>query len=93
MQANLGQAAAMAIEDAVTLADSLTKSANISQGLEDYQSRRLARANRVQRLSKQLGPIAQVVNPILAGLRNTAFGLIPNSFRMREFERLFNFEL
>ncbi len=93
MQPNLGQGAVMAIEDAIILADALAKHDDITTALEDYQSRRLARANKVQRLSKHLGPIGQINNPILSSLRNTIFKLIPNSFRMREFNWLFNFEI
>ncbi len=93
MQPNLGQGAVMAIEDAVVLAQSLSQNDDIATALETYQHKRLARANKVQRLSKQLGPIGQLTNPLLTSLRNTAFGLIPNSYRMREFEWLFNFKI
>lgn len=51
---NLAQGAAMAMEDAIVLAEELAKNDSLPQGLSAYYERRYPRASEVQRLSAEL---------------------------------------
>lgn len=66
----LAQGAAMAIEDAMVLADCLTdKSGNVPEGLRAYKASRRSRTARVQRAARFTGEMYQLDGP-LAFARN-----------------------
>jgi 2-polyprenyl-6-methoxyphenol hydroxylase-like FAD-dependent oxidoreductase len=69
MTPDMGQGACQAIEDAVVLADCLTRSSEVALALRDYESRRIPRTRRVARESRQAGMIAQWSNPLACRFR------------------------
>jgi 2-polyprenyl-6-methoxyphenol hydroxylase-like FAD-dependent oxidoreductase len=87
----LGQGACQAIEDAVVLADSLNKSANVTSSLRAYQARRSARAQAMTKLARQIGDAGAWSNPLACWLRNAAIRSMPKYLRMSQLERMFEF--
>jgi len=80
MLPNLGQGACQAIEDAFLLADSLKRGLAITSALQDYETRRIKRANAIVRRSRQLGWIAHWEHPWGVHLRDTALRMVPHPF-------------
>ncbi|WP_337175732.1 FAD-dependent monooxygenase [Paludisphaera sp.] len=72
MTPNLGQGACQAIEDAVVLAQELADATPdaIPAALRRYDARRVPRAARIVRASRQVGAVAQWSNPLACKLRN-----------------------
>ena len=91
---NLGQGACQALEDAVVLADAISRSTTIEAGLHAYENRRRARANYVITQSWHLGNVLQLTNPMAVWLRDvissTAIG---ENMTNRLFARLLCAEL
>lgn len=83
---NLGQGACQALEDAVVLADALSRGASPEAGLRDYEARRRDRTRFVIEQSWRLGRMAQTANPIGIWLRDA---LGSTAFARRSSERLF----
>lgn len=76
---NLGQGAAMGIEDAVVLAQALSQDREtIALALRDYEDRRFSRTAMVTNTSYRMGTLAQVQHPIGVSLRNTLMWLMPD---------------
>jgi 2-polyprenyl-6-methoxyphenol hydroxylase-like FAD-dependent oxidoreductase len=69
MTPDMGQGACQAIEDAVVLADCLSRSSNIDEALRAYEFRRIPRTRRVVHESRQAGTIAQWSNPVACRFR------------------------
>ena len=55
MMQYMAQGACMAMEDAVCLADSLSKTQSLDAGLATYRDRRVLRTARVQLMSRAMG--------------------------------------
>ncbi len=72
MTPNLGQGACQAIEDSVVLAALLRSHGRIESALLEYERRRLARTRRIQVMSRRVGTIGQIENPVLCRLRDFA---------------------
>ncbi|MGW1075469.1 FAD-dependent monooxygenase [Streptomyces sp. NPDC002537] len=73
----LGQGAAMAIEDAVALAESLAGAQDLPRALRDYETRRRPRTRQMVQASYSLSRIEQLQNPVAARLRELYFRLAP----------------
>ena len=86
---NMGQGACQAIEDAVVLKQCLQQEPSIAAALRQYEKRRLARTAKVVRMSRLLGAVSQWQNPLLIGLRNTAFRLTPDFITQKQMEALY----
>lgn len=69
MTPNLGQGACQAIEDAVVLA------ARAGDGLDRYSAERVPRTTAVAAASRRVARLANVANPVVAGLRDSAMTL------------------
>ena len=69
MTPDMGQGACQAIEDAVVLADCLTRWSEVAEALRAYESLRIPRTRRVVRESRQAGTIAQWSNPLACRAR------------------------
>ncbi len=68
----MAQGACMAMEDAVCLADSLSRNAGATEaGLESYRARRLLRTTRVQLMSRAMGDHVYHASGPHAALRNS----------------------
>ena len=86
---NLGQGACQAIEDAYALAGCLSQDVPIPQALRHYQQLRKPKADRVVRISRQLGQAANMP----AWLKPLVFGLmkkVPESVSEKQFDQIFN---
>jgi len=77
MTPNLGQGGCQAIEDGVVLAACLKSSGEIEPALLAYERRRLNRTREVLLLSRRIGNVAQLENPLLCGLRDLALRMAP----------------
>ncbi|MFN7116786.1 MAG: FAD-dependent monooxygenase [Saprospiraceae bacterium] len=85
---NLGQGACQAIEDAVILAEELTKHMVPATAFAAFEKRRIPRTHYVVNTSWNLGRVAQWSNPWLAALRDTMFQLIPERTNEKQLKRL-----
>ena len=76
---NMGQGAAMALEDSMVLAEILREGASAKEIGPRFQARRAPRVQWVQDQSRRVGRIAQIEGALVRGLRNTALRAMPNS--------------
>jgi 2-polyprenyl-6-methoxyphenol hydroxylase-like FAD-dependent oxidoreductase len=87
---NLGQGACMAIEDGVVLGNCLASSSTPVQGFQQFQQKRIARTTQVVNTSYRLGKVVQTESRILAGLRNAAMRLTPESVTQKQVRFLYD---
>ncbi len=81
---DLGQGAALALEDAVVLTASLAdRPDNVPAALARYDLARRERTQQLVRVSAQVGRIVAGCNPVTAWLRNQLVGLIPAGLFLR----------
>jgi 2-polyprenyl-6-methoxyphenol hydroxylase-like FAD-dependent oxidoreductase len=78
-----------AIEDAVVLADELTRCPAPEQAFLAYEQRRLARTHYITNTSWRIGQIAQISHPLLISLRNGLFRRLPARLNERQLETLY----
>ena len=88
MTPNIGQGAAMAIEDAYVLAEELAKSQSVETELAAYQSRRMPRVEVIQRQSWNVGRVGQWESRVARGVRNAVLKRIPASAAATRLEAL-----
>lgn len=74
---NMGQGAAMGIEDADVLCDALSMESNIERALSVFKQRRYKRVKEIRNKSYIIGKMAQSPSKILSKIRNTAYTLLP----------------
>ena len=74
---NMGQGAAMAIEDAYVLSQCLTSESDIPKALQSYESRRVARVKLIRDRSHRVGSISQWESPFTSAIRNSMLRLTP----------------
>ena len=84
----LAQGGVMALEDAVVLAEALTREADPTSALAKYESLRCWRATRVQQLSQRNGRIYHW-RPPLAWARDAVLRLVPGARLMAGFDWLY----
>lgn len=84
MTPNMGQGAAMAMEDAWTLAELIAQGTATDSLAHQLADKRQKRVRAVQRQSRQLGQIAHWQNKALCQVRNTVFRLTPSSLLARQ---------
>jgi 2-polyprenyl-6-methoxyphenol hydroxylase-like FAD-dependent oxidoreductase len=92
MTPNLGQGGCQAIEDSVVLAACLKASGRIEEALLAYERRRLPRTRKVVLMSRRLGAVAQLENPLVCGLRDFLFRMTPKSAAPRQMNSLFGYD-
>lgn len=73
---NMGQGACMAIEDAATLANGLSKYPS-QEAFKKFESHRIERTTNIVNQSWTFGKIAQLENSLLISMRNSLFRKIP----------------
>ena len=93
MTPNLGQGAAMALEDAAVLADCIARFDATTEALANYQRLRKARADSISWRSHQLGNVIQLGNPLLWRIRNAALRGTPDWVGARSLSGIFNFRV
>ena len=91
MTPNLGQGAAMALEDAWVLAKSLQASGCNPTALNNYDRIRKYRASFVVWQSRQVGKVIQLEHPVLTAMRNGSLRLMPDWIGARALSPIFNF--
>ncbi len=89
---NMGQGACQAIEGAAILGKTLAEQGDIATAFQAFEQKRLKRTTMVVNRSWQLGKLAQLENPLLAGLRNFFFRRIPDSMNERQVRELIDVE-
>jgi len=84
MQPNLGQGAAMAIEDAVILARELGRGArDVETALDAYAAMRRPRVRRIHRDAARLGRVAQAGGPVAVRARRALLRATPRTVAER----------
>lgn len=83
---NLGQGAAMAIEDAFVLANELKRNADIVFALRNYAESRRKRVDAIHSQSYRFGRVAQYESGIACFLRNLALRAMPDSLILKNIE-------
>lgn len=93
MTPNMGMGGGQAIEDAVVLADALTREAGVREALSRFERARVARANGFVNRSFVLGRVAHARSAPLRWLRNRALAAIPQAMVARAMRRDLDFRL
>ena len=88
MTPNMGQGAAMALEDASVLVELLQRPEPLVELLDRVRARRIARVTWVQSQSRRIGRIGQLEGPVLCWLRNAALRLVPDSANARALRQM-----
>ena len=84
----LGQGACPALEDAVVLGDCLSNTADVPAGLQEYERRRVPRANAFVVRSRWVGQMARVRNPILVAMRNGLLQRVSPTMQARQIAKM-----
>jgi 2-polyprenyl-6-methoxyphenol hydroxylase-like FAD-dependent oxidoreductase len=92
MTPNLGQGAGQALEDAVVLAASLKGAADVEAALRRYEAERAPRANRIAKLSRQAGVMAQADSRLGCLLRDGFMRVMPRRLQIAQRDRLNAFD-
>lgn len=87
---NMGQGACMAVEDAVWLAEAMSRNRDFQQVFREFEKSRMKRVHWITKTSWKIGKAAQVSNPLLSTLRNSLFRAIPQSISDRQLKRLYD---
>lgn len=85
---NMGQGACQAIEDAVILADEMTKTNVYQNAFINFEQRRLERTRYITVQSRKVGEVAQWQNPVLGWLRDRIMTNLPQSAKDKQFKKL-----
>jgi 2-polyprenyl-6-methoxyphenol hydroxylase-like FAD-dependent oxidoreductase len=85
---NLGQGACLGIEDAIAVAEELSRHSDSVAAFKSFEERRLKRAHFIVNTSYRIGKIAQVENKVLAAIRNFVFRLTPASVNEKQLARV-----
>lgn len=88
----LGQGGCQAMEDAVTLGRCCAEEENIGVALQNYQARRLARANSFVREARMMGRLGLWHNSIALRVRETMMRAMPAKLRQSHMARTFDFQ-
>lgn len=83
MSPNQGQGACQALEDGVALGESVERTSNLTEAFQLYESRRVPRANREVKMSRQGTRAVQIDNPVLCALRDRLMSLMPRPLIVR----------
>jgi 2-polyprenyl-6-methoxyphenol hydroxylase-like FAD-dependent oxidoreductase len=81
---NLGQGACMGMEDALAIADELSRDTSIEESFKRFEQKRIKRTTYIVNTSYQLGKIAQLENKILVQLRNFVLRMTPSWVNERQ---------
>ena len=88
MTPNLGQGGAQAIEDAMVLAEELSRTDAIAQALGRFERIRMPRVKWVANTAWRLGRLAHVQNPLARTLRDFALRWTPERVNRKQLDRL-----
>ncbi|MEW5848863.1 MAG: FAD-dependent monooxygenase [Myxococcota bacterium] len=88
MTPNMGQGAAMAIEDAAVLSRLIAEQGITDESLARYEALRRPRVHTIQSTSWRLGRVAQWQNAMACRVRNAMFAAMPDSMTLRQLARV-----
>jgi 2-polyprenyl-6-methoxyphenol hydroxylase-like FAD-dependent oxidoreductase len=88
MTPDLGQGACQALEDAIVLSRLLASETPVEAALKAYESQRFTRTREVVHMSRRMGQIEQVRNPVGRWLRDEAYALLPAQVALEQMYRL-----
>lgn len=88
---NMGQGACQAIEGAVILGTCMREASSPEEAFRAYEKAKLEKAQWVVNNSWAFGKIAQLENPILVGLRNSLFRMMPAKSTEKRMKKLLTF--
>jgi 2-polyprenyl-6-methoxyphenol hydroxylase-like FAD-dependent oxidoreductase len=88
MTPNMGQGAAMALEDSMVLVELLASGAPTSEALASLVARRESRVRWVQQQSRRIGRVGQLEGAWACRLRNSVLRLVPNRANAGALRRL-----
>jgi 2-polyprenyl-6-methoxyphenol hydroxylase-like FAD-dependent oxidoreductase len=77
MTPNMGQGAAMALEDSAVLVENLTQPGSLEERLEGWVGRRASRVRWVQNQSRRIGKIGQLEGAFGCFMRNAVMSITP----------------
>jgi 2-polyprenyl-6-methoxyphenol hydroxylase-like FAD-dependent oxidoreductase len=89
---NLGQGGAMAVEDALTLADAFQNLGLDPAAWNHFEQVRRKKVEWTVSTSWSIGKICHLGNPLLRFLRNTALRKTPDSVTQKQFQRLYSLD-
>ncbi len=89
---NLGQGAAMAIEDAAILGRLLGRRRGHSAAFKAYERIRSPRTSMVTERSWKMGAMGQLDDPLACWLRNRATGLMPAAMQVRALRAMVDYD-
>ncbi|MFC5406579.1 FAD-dependent monooxygenase [Cohnella soli] len=92
MTPSLGLGACTALEDAVCLSECFSNSKSIRQIFNEFESKRVRRANQIVKLSRRIGLIGQMQHPLMCQIRNRMYPLVPRRWKKRIWDKLYGFE-
>ncbi|QNF33144.1 hypothetical protein HUW51_10550 [Adhaeribacter swui] len=78
------------MEDAVILGLELSRTTHIEKAFRVFEDRRLKRTQAIIQKSRNIGRVAQISNPILAGIRNSLLRLAPARAQKKQFAMLYD---
>lgn len=87
---NLGQGACQALEDALVLSSVLEKNHDVAHGFRIFDVLRKGRTHYVVNRSWMLGKVAQVEQPLVAGMRNMLLRLAPTGAAEKQMAYLYD---
>lgn len=91
MTPSLGLGACTALEDAVSFAECFSSSRSLQEIMNDFESIRVRRANRIVMLSRRIGFIGQLQQSPWCRLRDRAYPLVPRRWKKRVWNELYGF--
>ncbi len=86
---NLGQGACMAVEDAATLMNAVMQYEPL-EAFRKFEAHRIGRTTGIVNQSFTFGNLAQLENPVLMWMRNTALRMVPKSTVANQLKGLFD---
>ena len=90
---NLGQGGCMALEDALILANCVSRESSVEIALRRYESLRRTRTRHIQQRSLLMGNIGQWENSLVVRGRHVATNLLPARFFERNLRRLYSYNV
>lgn len=88
MTPNMGQGAAMALEDAMVLVELLREGGPIEHVLANLYERRVSRVRFVQKQSRRIGRVGQLEGPLATRIRNAVLRAVPDRAQLGALRRM-----
>jgi len=85
---NLGQGAAMGLEDAYTFYKIMQEEFSCHEAASEFHRRRYRRVESIRKQSLLLGKIGQLENPLLSGFRNMLMKILPRNTGKKQMQKL-----